>query len=67
MKKLVKFVRLACDRQLANVSRSRGAVAAAFLPIDLTDPLTLEMSVFSQNGEEGTVDVLLSQLPQKNR
>ena len=67
MKKLINFLKLARDRQLVGLALSRGAVAAQLRNVDLTDPTSWEMSVFSQNGEDGVIDVLLKQLTDRNK
>ncbi|TLS78401.1 hypothetical protein FE236_01225 [Mariprofundus erugo] len=53
--------------QRVNMSLARGAASAAVRRIDLTRPETWEFSGFSQNGEDGIIDVLLSQLTESNR
>ncbi len=53
--------------QKINFSVSRGAAASSLRTIDLTDPATWEFSGFSQNGEDGLLDVLLKQLMSAER
>ncbi|MEP6618014.1 MAG: hypothetical protein ABJE47_01815 [bacterium] len=50
-----------------NMSLTRGAVASAARVVDPTRPDTWEFSGFSQNGEDGIVDVLRGQLLRENR
>ena len=50
-----------------NMSLTRGAVACGLRTIDLTAPDTWEFSGFSQNGEDGILDVLCRQLLRPNR
>jgi hypothetical protein len=53
--------------QRINISLSRGAIASHTRSIDLTDPQSWEFSALSQNGEDGIIDVLLSQCKNRNR
>ena len=53
--------------QRVNMALSRGAASATVRNIDLTNPASWEFSGFSQNGEDGIIDVLLSQLTESNR
>lgn len=54
------------DRQLMSIALSKGGAKKGAREIDLVNPLTWEFSGFSQNGEDGIIDVLLSQLVNKN-
>ena len=54
------------DRQRIAIALARGARMAA-RRIDLRDPASWEHSAFSQNGEDGVLDVLRSQLIDANR
>ena len=54
------------DRQRIAIALARGARMPA-RRIDLRDPATWEFSAFSQNGEDGVLDVLRSQLIDANR
>lgn len=53
--------------QRLNVAIAKGGAMMAARNIDLTDPSTWEFSGFSQNGEDGILDVLRSQLGNPNR
>ncbi|HUL90802.1 MAG TPA: hypothetical protein VLV56_00520 [Burkholderiales bacterium] len=55
------------DRQHIAIGLARGAAMMSARKIDLTAPSTWEFSGFSQNGEDGIVDVLRSQLGSTNR
>jgi hypothetical protein len=55
------------DRQRMIVALSRGAATMAARKIDLNRPATWEFSGFSQNGEDGILDVLRGQLARSNR
>jgi hypothetical protein len=53
--------------QQINIAISKGAAMMAARNVDLTRPETWEFSGFSQNGEDGILDVLRSQLFKTNR
>jgi hypothetical protein len=55
------------DRQRITVALGRGAAMMNARKIDLTAPSTWEFSGFSQNGEDGILDVLRRQLKSSNR
>jgi len=55
------------DRQRINIALSRGAAMMHARKIDLASPDTWEFSAFSQNGEDGILDVLRRQLRSANR
>jgi len=55
------------DRQLIGIAVSKGAAMMHARRIDLTVPATWEFSGFSQNGEDGILDVLRGQLLSSNR
>ncbi|MBL7040622.1 MAG: hypothetical protein ISR77_18445 [Pirellulaceae bacterium] len=46
---------------------SRGAAASSSRKLDITGPSTWEFSGFSQNGEDGIIDVLVQKLGRANR
>ena len=50
-----------------NMALTRGAVACHLRTVDPTDPRSWEFSGFSQNGEDGILDVLCRQLLHPNR
>ena len=50
-----------------NMALSRGAATSSLRRIDLTRPETWEFSGFSQNGEDGIIDVLTNQMRARNR
>ena len=55
------------DRQRISIALSKGAAMMNARKIDLTNPTTWEFSGFSQNGEDGILDVLRQQLVSCNR
>jgi len=55
------------DRQRMAISLARGGAIMHARQIDLTQPATWEFSGFSQNGEDGIIDVLRRQLATRNR
>jgi len=50
-----------------NINLSKGALGSSVRKIDYSKPLTWEFSAFSQNGEDGILDVLLSRLLKSNK
>jgi hypothetical protein len=61
------FLRDGRDRQRMTVALAKGAATMNARRIDLTRPATWEFSGFSQNGEDGILDVLRGQLRAHNR
>lgn len=55
------------DRQRIAIGLSKGAAMMAARNIDLSRPASWEFSGFSQNGEDGILDVLRKQLLDSNR
>lgn len=55
------------DRQRIAIALAKGGTSKLSREIDLRDPLTWEFSGFSQNGEDGIIDVLRRQLATSNR
>lgn len=53
--------------QRLNIAISKGGAMMAAREVDLTRPSTWEFSGFSQNGEDGVLEVLRSQLANPNR
>lgn len=67
MKKLASYPEDSRDRQRIAIALAKGAVSRPARCIDLSEPGTWEFSGFSQNGEDGVIDVLRSQLLVRNR
>ena len=57
----------AMNRQRIGIALSKGAAMMHARIVDLTQPATWEFSGFSQNGEDGILDVLRKQLSSSNR
>jgi hypothetical protein len=55
------------DRQRIGIALNKGGAMMHARQIDLTQPASWEFSGFSQNGEDGILDVLRSQLLDSNR
>lgn len=65
-----KFINYLLDlrsRQRIIIALSKGSAMMHARDIDLTQPATWEFSGFSQNGEDGILDVLRKQLSSSNR
>ena len=55
------------DRQRIAIALQKGLISRSIRNICLTDPLSWEFSGFSQNGEDGIIEMLVSKLSQKNK
>jgi hypothetical protein len=55
------------DRQRIAIALAKGGASRAARRVDLRHPATWEFSGFSQNGEDGIIDVLRSRLKHPNR
>lgn len=67
MNKIVSYFHQMRSLQRINMALSRGAATSAMRRIQLTDPTTWEFSGFSQNGEDGILDVLSRRIRSPNR
>jgi len=67
IKRFVNYCLDVRDRQRINIALTKGAAMMHARTIDLTRPATWEFSGFSQNGEDGILDVLRRQLRSSNR
>lgn len=67
LKKLLHYPEDSRDRQRIAIALAKGAATRQARRVDLALPATWEFSGFSQNGEDGVLDVLRSQLSDSNR
>lgn len=67
IKKLQNYLLDLRDRQRMSIALSKGGVMMEARRVDLVHPSTWEFSGFSQNGEDGILDVLSKQLRKSNR
>lgn len=67
LNKAVRYLKRLRAMQRINIALTRGAIASSTRSIDLTKPQSWEFSAFSQNGEDGIIDVLISQSKNTNR
>ena len=65
--KFLRYLKVLRSMQRVNMALARGAASSALRVIDLTDPKTWEFSGFSQNGEDGIIDVLTARIINSNR
>ncbi len=65
--KIVNYLRDLRDRQRITIALTKGAAMMQARRVDLKLPATWEFSGFSQNGEDGIIEVLRSQLKETNR
>jgi len=67
IKRFINFLLDNRDRQRIGIALSKGGAMMQARNIDLKQPATWEFSGFSQNGEDGILDVLRRQLLSSNR
>jgi hypothetical protein len=67
LKKIANFMYALRDRQRIAISLAKGSAAMAARIVNLHNPVSWEFSGFSQNGEDGILQVLRSQLQQSNK
>jgi len=67
IRKALNYMLDSRDRQIMAIAIGKGAAMLQARNIDLTCPSTWEFSAFSQNGEDGILDVLRKQLSSTNR
>jgi hypothetical protein len=65
--KFLRYLKSLRNIQLINLSLARGGATSALRSLDYTDPLSWEFSGFSQNGEDGIIDVLSRRIINPNR
>jgi len=64
---LINYIRRLNYRIHLNISLGKGTLARAAREVDATVPASWEFSAFSQNGEDGIIEFLLSQIPDPAR
>ena len=67
IKKLIFYLKLLQNLQRINMALSRAAATSPLRRIDPTNPPSWEFSAFSQNGEDGIIDFLLTEIKNPNR
>jgi hypothetical protein len=67
IRKFLAYLHEVRDCQRVNIALSKGGAMMHTRTIDLSKPSTWEFSGFSQNGEDGILDVLRNQLTSSNR
>lgn len=67
IKRIINLIYDVRDRQRMAIALSKGAAMMLSRNIDLQKPATWEFSGFSQNGEDGIINVLTRQLLKTNR
>lgn len=67
IKRAVNYLLDVRDRQRIAIGLSKGAAMMSARDLDLTRPASWEFSGFSQNGEDGILDVLRKHLHESNR
>lgn len=67
IRKLINYLRDSRDRQRINIALAKGGAMMNARNINLKEPASWEFSGFSQNGEDGIIDILRSQLLISNR
>ena len=65
--KFLRYLKSLRNIQLINLSLARGGATSALRSLDYTDPLSWEFTGFSQNGEDGIIDVLSRRIINPNR
>ena len=64
---MINYIRRLNYRIHLNISLGKGTLARAAREVDATVPASWEFSAFSQNGEDGIIEFLLSQIPDPAR
>ena len=67
LEKVVRYLHTLRSLQRVNMSLARGAAGRAARNVDPAQPSTWEFAGFSQNGEDGIIEVVLSHLRSPNR
>jgi len=64
--KFLLYLRSVRSMQRVNMALARGGATSTLRTLNFTDPASWEFSGFSQNGEDGIIDVLTSRLRNSN-
>lgn len=67
LNKFLRYLKSLRSMQRVNMALARGAATSALRTLDFTDPGSWEFSGFSQNGEDGIIDVLTRHIIKPNR
>ena len=67
LRKFLHYLKSLRSMQRVNMALARGGATSALRTLDLTDPGTWEFSGFSQNGEDGIIDLLSRRISHPNR
>jgi hypothetical protein len=67
LNKFLQYMKSLRSMQRVNMALARGGATSALRTLDLTDPGSWEFSGFSQNGEDGIIDVLSRRILRPNR
>ncbi len=65
--KFLRYLKALRSMQRVNMALARGGATSALRALDFTDPVSWEFSGFSQNGEDGIIDVLVRRISHPNR
>jgi len=66
LNKFLRYLKAIRSMQRVNMALARGSATSALRIVELTEPVTWEFSGFSQNGEDGIIEVLTSCLKNSN-
>ena len=67
LNKFLRYLKSLRSMQRVNMALARGAATSALRTLDITDPGSWEFSGFSQNGEDGIIDLLSRRISHPNR
>lgn len=67
LRKFLSYLKSLRSLQRVNMALVRGGATSALRTLDFTDPGTWEFSGFSQNGEDGIIDLLSRRISHPNR
>ena len=67
LNKFLRYLKALRSMQRVNMALARGGATSSLRILDLTNPVSWEFSGFSQNGEDGIIDILTRQIINPNR